>query len=101
MNSGQIYAGTSGYSYPEWKGSFYPEKLPQKGFLEFYAGKFSTVEINNTFYRFPKASLLEGWRDNTTEGFRFVYARLRRDEYGDEELAGGGGPRRLRLPKAR
>ncbi len=46
MSAGQIYAGTSGYSYPEWKGSFYPERLPQKGFLEFYAGKFSTVEIN-------------------------------------------------------
>ncbi len=72
MSSGQIYAGTSGYSYPEWKGSFYPEKLPQKGFLEFYAGKFSTVEINNTFYRFPKASLLEGWRDGTPEGFTFA-----------------------------
>jgi uncharacterized protein YecE (DUF72 family) len=72
MNAGQVYAGTSGYSYPEWKGSFYPEKLPQKGFLAYYAGKFSTVEINNTFYRFPKASLLEGWRDGTPEGFRFA-----------------------------
>jgi uncharacterized protein YecE (DUF72 family) len=72
MNEGQIYAGTSGYSYPEWQGSFYPEKLPQKGFLEFYAGKFSTVEINNTFYRFPKASLLEGWRDGTPDAFSFA-----------------------------
>jgi uncharacterized protein YecE (DUF72 family) len=72
VNSGQINAGTSGYSYPEWKGSFYPEKLPQKGFLEYYAGKFSTVEINNTFYRFPKSSLLEGWRDGTPDGFTFA-----------------------------
>jgi uncharacterized protein YecE (DUF72 family) len=72
MSAGKIYAGTSGYSYPEWKGSFYPQKLPQKKFLEFYAGKFSTVEINNTFYRFPKTSLLEGWREGTPEGFSFA-----------------------------
>jgi uncharacterized protein YecE (DUF72 family) len=72
MYEGQIYAGTSGYSYPEWKGSFYPEKLPQRGFLDFYAGKFSTVEINNTFYRFPRSSLLEGWRDGTPDGFTFA-----------------------------
>jgi uncharacterized protein YecE (DUF72 family) len=72
MNRGQICAGTSGFSYPEWKGSFYPEKLPQKRFLEYYAGKFSTVEINNTFYRFPRSSLLEGWRDGTPDGFTFA-----------------------------
>ena len=72
MKSGQICAGTSGFSYPEWKGSFYPDKLPQKGFLEYYAGKFSTVEINNTFYRFPRSSLLEGWRDGTPDGFTFA-----------------------------
>jgi uncharacterized protein YecE (DUF72 family) len=72
MSTGQIIAGTSGYSYPEWKGSFYPEKLPQSKFLEFYSGKFSTVEINNTFYRFPRASLLEGWRDGTPDGFTFA-----------------------------
>jgi uncharacterized protein YecE (DUF72 family) len=72
MSAGQIYAGTSGYSYAEWKGAFYPEKLPQKQFLEFYAGRFSTVEINNTFYRFPATSLLEGWRDGTPPGFTFA-----------------------------
>jgi uncharacterized protein YecE (DUF72 family) len=72
MRKAQVYAGTSGYSYPEWKGSFYPEKYPQSKFLEFYASKFSTVEINNTFYRFPKASLLEGWRDGTPDGFTFA-----------------------------
>lgn len=72
MPKATIHAGTSGYSYPEWKGSFYPEKLPQSKFLEFYAGKFSTVEINNTFYRFPAAKLLEGWRDGTPEGFTFA-----------------------------
>jgi uncharacterized protein YecE (DUF72 family) len=67
-----IHAGTSGYSYPEWKGSFYPDELPQSKFLEYYADRFSTVEINNTFYRFPRASLLEGWRDRTPEGFTFA-----------------------------
>jgi len=72
MSTGKIYAGTSGYSYPEWKGSFYPEKLPQKGFLEFYAGRFPTVEINNTFYRFPATRLLEGWREGTPDGFTFA-----------------------------
>jgi uncharacterized protein YecE (DUF72 family) len=72
MSNGAIHAGTSGFSYPEWKGSFYPEKLPQKAFLEFYSGKFSTVEINNTFYRFPRSSLLEGWHDGTPNGFTFA-----------------------------
>ncbi|NIR46399.1 MAG: DUF72 domain-containing protein [Gemmatimonadetes bacterium] len=71
MAKQKIYAGTSGYSYPEWKGSFYPADLPQKGFLEYYADRFSTVEINNTFYRFPRSSLLEGWRDGTPDGFIF------------------------------
>lgn len=72
MSASKIYAGTSGYSYPEWKGAFYPRKLPQRQFLEFYAGNFSTVEINNTFYRFPATRLLEGWRDGTPAGFRFA-----------------------------
>lgn len=72
MSAGRVYAGTSGYSYPEWKGAFYPEDLPSKRFLEYYAEKFSTVEVNNTFYRFPGANVLEGWRDRTPEGFRFA-----------------------------
>ena len=69
---GSIHAGTSGYSYPGWKGAFYPEKLPQKQFLEFYAERFSTVEVNNTFYRFPASSMLEGWRDRTPDDFTFA-----------------------------
>lgn len=72
MSEGTIHAGTSGYSYPEWKGVFYPPKLPQSKFLEFYSGKFSTVEINNTFYRFPAAKLLEGWRETTPARFTFA-----------------------------
>jgi len=68
----KIYAGTSGYSYPEWKGAFYPEDLTQSGFLEYYAERFPTVEINNTFYRFPRASMLEGWREGTPPDFTFA-----------------------------
>ena len=54
----RIRVGTSGYSYKEWKGSFYPEDLPAAKMLEFYAGRFDTVEINNTFYRMPEAKML-------------------------------------------
>ena len=65
-------AGTSGYSYKEWKGNFYPEKLPAKKMLEYYATKFRTVEVNNTFYRMPNAKTLELWRDSVPPEFRFV-----------------------------
>jgi uncharacterized protein YecE (DUF72 family) len=68
----QFFVGTSGYSYKEWKGSFYPEKLPPKEMLGFYAQRFSTVEINNTFYRMPKESDLESWAAQVPDSFRFV-----------------------------
>src|SRR5688572_19029891 len=68
----RFFVGTSGYSYKEWKGSFYPEKLPQKEMLNYYAQRFSTVEINNTFYRMPKTSLLESWAEQVPQDFRFV-----------------------------
>lgn len=68
----RLYAGTSGYAYPEWKGTFYPPDLPASRFLEHYASVFSTVEVNNTFYRFPSQNAIEGWRDSTPEGFRFA-----------------------------
>ncbi|MDY3553810.1 DUF72 domain-containing protein [Gemmata sp. JC717] len=67
-----FYVGTSGYSYPEWKGSFYPLKFPANKMLGYYAGRFRAVEINNTFYRPPTAALLEGWARQVPEGFRFV-----------------------------
>ncbi len=66
------WIGTSGYSYPEWKGSFYPEKLAAREMLRFYAQRFPTVEINNTFYRMPKASVLEAWAAQVPERFAFV-----------------------------
>ena len=67
-----LYVGTSGYSYKEWKGTFYPEKLPAKQMLRFYGERFRTVEINNTFYRMPKASVLEAWAAEVPADFQFV-----------------------------
>jgi uncharacterized protein YecE (DUF72 family) len=69
---GQLYAGTSGYSYKQWKGSFYPEKLQDREMLSFYAQHFSTVEINHSFYRMPTESVLENWAKAVPEGFRFA-----------------------------
>lgn len=67
-----LYVGTSGYSYKEWKGTFYPEDLPDKQMLHFYGERFRSVEINNTFYRMPKASMLEGWANEVPANFKFV-----------------------------
>ncbi len=68
----QLFAGTSGFAYPTWKPDFYPEKLAQKKFLNYYASKLNTVEINYTFRRLPSASTLEGWIAETPPGFIFV-----------------------------
>jgi uncharacterized protein YecE (DUF72 family) len=67
-----LYVGTSGYSYKEWKGTFYPEDLPEKKMLQFYGKQFRSVEINNTFYRMPKASVLEAWTKEVPADFKFV-----------------------------
>jgi uncharacterized protein YecE (DUF72 family) len=67
-----LYVGTSGYSYKEWKGTFYPEDLPDKEMLRFYGERFGTVEINNTFYRMPKPSVLEAWSAEVPPDFKFV-----------------------------
>jgi uncharacterized protein YecE (DUF72 family) len=68
----RFLVGTSGYSYKEWKGAFYPEKLPDKKMLGYYAEHFSTVEINSTFRRFPTASTVESWAAQVPATFRFV-----------------------------
>ncbi|HEV2948792.1 MAG TPA: DUF72 domain-containing protein [Gemmataceae bacterium] len=73
-----IRAGTSGYSYKEWKGTFYPEDLPASGMLAYYAKHFSTVEINNTFYRMPAAKMLLGWAEQVPDEFAFVLKAPRR-----------------------
>jgi len=67
-----FFVGTSGYSYPEWKGTFYPTKLPAKQMLGFYSERFRTVEINNTFYRPPTVSVLETWAGQVLADFQFV-----------------------------
>jgi uncharacterized protein YecE (DUF72 family) len=67
-----ILVGTSGYNYPEWKGSFYPSDLPAAKMLPYYAGKFRTVEINYTFYRMPTPKLIAGWRAQVPADFRFT-----------------------------
>lgn len=67
----QLYAGTSGFAYPAWKPEFYPERLPQKQFLQHYATRLNAVEINYTFRRLPSASTLESWVAQTPAGFQF------------------------------
>lgn len=67
-----IWVGTSGYNYPEWKGSFYPQTLSAAKMLPYYAERFPTVEINYTFYRTPNASILQGWSDATPPQFRLT-----------------------------
>ena len=81
-----ILIGTSGYNYPEWRGTFYPEKFPPAKMLPYYAERFATVEINYTFYRMPSGKTVAGWDGQTPPGFRFAlkapqrithFARLR------------------------
>ena len=66
-----LYVGTSGYSYKEWKGSFYPETIPAKDMLAYYAARLHAVELNNTFYRMPQPSMIESWKAQVPENFRF------------------------------
>src|SRR5215467_10717688 len=83
---GEVRIGTSGFSYKEWVGGFYPEKTPGTKMLEYYAARLPTVEINMTFRRMPRRELLEGWAAKTPAHFRFAlkapqrithFARLR------------------------
>ena len=100
-----IRIGTSGYNYPEWRGTFYPEKFPPARMLPYYAERFSTVEINYTFYRMPNAKTIAGWVAETPAEFSFTlkapqrithFSRLR--EIGDPlryfvDTAAGLGPK--------
>jgi uncharacterized protein YecE (DUF72 family) len=85
----QILVGTSGWSYKEWKGSFYPTGLPTDDMLRHYAERFPTVEINNSFYRIPKEKVLLEWAAQVPAGFRFVLKASRRithiNRLGDED----------------
>jgi len=74
----RVYAGTSGFSYAQWKGRFYPRGLRTAQLLGYYAQRLPAVEINNTFYRMPKAETLRDWAAQTPESFRFVLKAPRR-----------------------
>ena len=73
-----FYVGTSGFSYKEWKGYFYPEKMKENQMLAFYAQHLTAVEINNTFYRMPRREVLKSWSSETPEHFRFIIKASRR-----------------------
>jgi uncharacterized protein YecE (DUF72 family) len=73
-----IHVGTSGYNYPEWRGTFYPEEFPASKMFGFYAERFHTVEINYTFYRMPTPKTTQAWRDQAPEGFTYALKAPRR-----------------------
>src|SRR5512145_2625330 len=73
-----VHVGTSGYSYPEWRGTFYPEGFPSARMLPYYAERFHTVELNNTFYRMPTPRTIAGWDQDTPAGFVFGLKASRR-----------------------
>lgn len=74
----QLFSGTSGFSYKEWRGEFYAVGLPEKQMLSAYASRLPTVEINNTFYRMPQDALLDGWATKVPAGFSFALKAPRR-----------------------
>ena len=78
MAKSTLWAGASGYAYKEWQGSFYPEKIKPEAMLAWYAERLPTVEINNTFYQMPKATVLAHWAEVTPEAFRFSIKASRR-----------------------
>ncbi len=78
MTTSRLLAGASGYSFKEWKGTFYPEKIKPEEMLPYYAERLSTVEINNTFYRMPRTEVLESWKAATPAHFRFAIKASRR-----------------------
>ena len=67
-----LYVGTSGWQYPHWRRVFYPDKLPQKMWLPYFAERFRTVEVNNTFYNLPEQAVFEHWRHVSPEDFVFA-----------------------------
>ena len=73
-----IWVGTSGYNYPEWKGTFYPSDLAAAKMLPYYAARFPTVEINYTFYRMPNEKIVSGWAGQTPEPYRLTLKAPRR-----------------------
>src|SRR5256885_13031269 len=83
----RTWVGTSGYNYPEWRGSFYPDKLAAARMLPYYAERFTTVEINYTFYRTPNEKILAGWNRETPPGFRLTLKAPRRITRSEEHTS--------------
>jgi uncharacterized protein YecE (DUF72 family) len=77
MAQSLLHVGTSGWSYPHWRGFFYPPKLSQKAWFKFYAAQFDTAEINATFYRVPTRASVCAWREAAPEGFQFAWKASR------------------------
>jgi uncharacterized protein YecE (DUF72 family) len=111
--SGRLYAGASGFSYPSWRGGFYPEDAKPDAFLRHYAERVNAVELNNTFYRVPEEGQFDRWAAQTPEGFRFAVTMSRRlTSFGRVEgvdefcrmarrLGDRLGPLRIKVPQAR
>jgi uncharacterized protein YecE (DUF72 family) len=78
MTASRFLVGASGYSYKEWKGSYYPDDMKPEQMLAWYAGRLPTVEINNTFYQMPRVAVLESWAASTPASFRFAIKASRR-----------------------
>jgi uncharacterized protein YecE (DUF72 family) len=95
-----VRTGTSGYNYPEWRGSFYPARFPASKMLSYYAERFSTVEINYTFYRMPNAKIVAGWQAESPPGFQFALKAPRRITH-DARLKDVDEPLRYFLDTAR
>jgi uncharacterized protein YecE (DUF72 family) len=94
-----VRIGCSGWSYPDWRGRFYPQGVPQRAWLAYYAERFGTVEVNNTFYRLPKRSMAEQWDAQTPAGFLFTIKVSRYLTHIKRLLpAKGGGVERLLEP---
>jgi uncharacterized protein YecE (DUF72 family) len=68
----KLFIGASGYSYPKWKGKFYPEKFPENKMFEYYSQNFSSVEINATYYRLPDKKVFESWEQQAPENFKYA-----------------------------
>jgi uncharacterized protein YecE (DUF72 family) len=110
---GTLYAGSSGFSYPSWRGAFYPADAKPETFLRHYAERLNTVELNNTFYRVPEEGQFDRWAAQAPPGFRFAVTMSRRlTSFGRVEgvdefcrmarrLGDRLGPLRLKVPQAR
>ncbi len=95
-----LWVGTSGWQYRDWRGPFYPEKLPQRRWLEHYAASFACVEVNNTFYRLPAEEVFAAWRESVPAGFRFAL-KLSRYLSHVRRLRDPGDPVRTFLERSR